>query len=301
MSPKLSVMRALRLVLVAIFLAGWTRGAEVPAFSLESISYRGMTGNYLLAPGEKPPDPGRCVAFGLKLQDALAARAFAARVVIDFAEDDTGAHLKQNSGARFFTESVGRVNGDDAMVTSRQPLDFAVEGVTKAAKSLRRVEGFVELVVPDNDPNATVVVEKISTRYGAPLEFPALAQAGVKLVLIGPGGIDSNVQRAGEEGRKFGMALPPDFGRVGANEVGVSVVDPEERIVRMEFQTATGGTLRYNHNGQGHFGYPGGNFHTYGIDEKAATEARFVCWLLTKKSLVRHPLRLADVALPPPP
>jgi hypothetical protein len=293
-----------RLVSLTALVAGclWCSscGAEPTPVMMESIAEQAMTGTWIGAPGEKPPDRGRGFAIHLKFSDGLGARVIAARIVVEKAEDDTGAALRQGGGALFYHEAVGRVDGDNSLGSPKQPLEFTLEGVTKTAKTLRVIEGTVEAIIPDNDPEATVTVEPVGAHLGKPIDSAALAQAGVSLTLVGENNTDADVLRATEEAKKkYGMGPPADLAQVGRDQLGTKIVDPEGRVVGMEFQARDGGSLRYNHNGQSHFDYFGdGHFHVFGIDAKVAADAKFVCWLITKKSLVKFPLKLNGVALP---
>ena len=168
---------------------------------------------------------------------------------------------------------------------------------------LRSIEGTVEVVIPDNDPDATVSIERISSHFGSPIDSAALAHAGVTVTLIGEKGTATNFSDVGVQAQKFGVTLPRELFQVGENEVGVRIVDPDGRIVGVEFQTREGGPLPYNHHGRSHFETGTGDgcrFDIYRLDPKISDDAKFVCWLITKKSLVKFPLKLANLSLPPP-
>lgn len=274
------------------FAAGWfcalLAAAEPGQVVVESIS---------IIPNIRTRE--RHVEVRLNLPDEIDRRTRAARVIISQAQDDTGAALVQSDNRAFYRASVGRVAGDVSRVTSRQPLSFSLSGFAMDARALRVVEGTVEAVVSDNDPDAVVIAERVSSRLGVPLYAPAFARAGVTLTLIGSETNDPilTALREGMLRNVAGSPPPENLFRVGEDEIGVSLHDPEGRVVAMEFQTSEGAPLRYNHNGNAHYeGVDGRRVDVFRIPGMPA-DARFVCWVRTEKSVVKLPLKLADVAV----
>jgi hypothetical protein len=224
----------------------------------------------------------RGVVVPLTWKSGMAERVRASRVVIDRAEDNLGVTLVQKSPPRFYHETAGRIEGDGAMRSSKQPLSFRLSGASALTTTLRSVEGTIEAIIPENDPASVVMVEQIGSHLGKQIISESLVKAGVEVIV-------------------FDRATKPTWmiGGWGENPIGVSVVDPEHRIVGMEFQAADGGALTYNHNGDGHSGggAAGVGIHSYTIDRSALVDAKFVCWLITEKSLVRFPLKLTELPL----
>lgn len=290
--------------LLLVFASGlgtFSFGAESLRFEVQSVSYFHVNMTSVGPVGEKPAERGRWLEIRLTFSGQEESRIRAARTFIDRAQDDTGATPLQYGGRQFYQESVGRVEGDSSLVTSKRPFSFSLEGIARGAKTLRSIEGVVEAFLPETDPNATVIVDRIASRIGEPLEYAGLTEAGVTLTFIDAkkeGGLAA--MRADAE-KTFGPGLPKGLYRIGENEIGVSLVDPEERVVGMEFQASDGRPLRYNHNGNAHYSGAGGRkVHVFAITP-LPDDARFVCWLITKKSLVRIPLKLTELPLPPPP
>ena len=86
------------------------------------------------------------------------------------------------------------------------------------------------------------------------------------------------------------------------NDIALAIADPEGRLAGLEFQTMANGILPYNHNGWSHFNVTAGKrFSIYRLNAKVADGIKLVCWLVTPKSLVKSPLEMTNVPLPPPP
>jgi len=214
----------------------------------------------------------RSLTFRLKFAAPWDDRVRAARVIIESARDDTGAHLGQTATPAFRHDAVGCIAGDSSRTTSKEPLEFALHGSAKTATFLPAVKGTVEAVVPDLDPGATATVERITSYLGVALDSAAFARAGVTVTVFSQ----------------------PE------NELLVQIIDPEDLVVGWEFEAHDGGALPYNHNGVSHAsGNSGTSSHRYHFATKPPDDARFTCWMRTKKSLVRFPLNLTNILLPP--
>jgi len=85
-----------------------------------------------------------------------------------------------------------------------------------------------------------------------------------------------------------------------ADDIAVGIEDPQGKLVGLEFQTAGGQPLYYDHNGFYHSSENGDGrgkrFDIYHL--KLPKDAKLVCWLLTSKSLISVPFKLTHLALP---
>lgn len=282
----------------------------------------------------------RGVVIHIQAEGAGGADVRAGRIFLTKAEDDTGAVLKQGETPAFHHTGVGRSAGDNAEVSSAQPISISLMGLGKEAKFVKLFEGKLELFVPSLDPDATFVAERIASQWGTPLSSEALKKAGVTLVVFDkatadkmaaaktPGGpqeydsgtmfatddLDAGTQahaKAMSEARQHMYAslspalaaklLPPN--EMKHTDVAVGWRDPEHRIIGVEFQGADGSPLHYNHNGRYHSKRHDKHkgFDIYELPVPRPPDARLVCWLLTEYSVVPSPLNLTDLPLPPPP
>jgi len=240
-------------------------------------------------------------------------RVRAGRVTVSQAEDDTGAILTQPGAEKFHTVTVGRA--DSAQKTSSgESITLSLQGLAAGATRIKTLSGVLEMVVPDLDPASVVAVPDLAGTFGAPLGSPALAQAGVTVVVYDQATATAAALDKGPNGPQdydsgllFGMApLPPTIPRPRMEEtdIAVAIDDPASRLVSLELQTADGRSLRYNHNGtyhsSGFAGHPGRRFDTYRLLGPLPPGARLVAWLVTPRSLVQLPFHVEGVPLPPP-
>lgn len=282
----------------------------------------------------------RGVIIHLEATGPTASHVQAGRFILTQAQDDTGADLKQEGTPAFSHATVGRVSGDQAESTSRQPILIILMGLAKNAKTLRVIEGKLEVFVPAQDPDAAVTVDNVASRFGIPLQAPALKKADVTLVIYDrptaekmssaktPGGpqdydagqmfgsdyVDPSlppaIAQAIKDAQKKALEnSPPAFvermrkmNEMGETEIAIGWHDPEHRIVGLEFQAVDGSPLAYNHNGQYHSERTSEKkgFDVYDLRSPLPASARMVCWLPTDNSVIPVPLKLADLPLPEP-
>lgn len=267
--------------------------------------------------GDGPP-PSPDVTFTIGLSDAGASDVKAMRVLVTAAEDDTGATLKAQTSPDYFRPSVGRTTDEELRRRLPPYASITLSAPADGATAVRSLTGVLELVIPALDPNSTVRIARLASHYGRPLDHPSLQLAHVTIVaydqataeqLAAAGGPEAPAQY--DTGRAFGpppKGMPADMGtpyRMGTGSVALGIDDPEQRLVDVEFETADGGVLTYNHNGNYHSSgmpdHPGRRFSIYEIPGGLPADAQLVCWLRTDKSLVKIPLNLANMPLPKPP
>jgi TonB family protein len=263
-----------------------------------------------------------------------ASQVQAGRFILTQAQDDTGAALEQDSAPVFHQASVGGV----AESTSREPISITLMGLSKKARTLRLVDGKLELFLPAQDPAATVTVGNVSSQFGIPLADPALKKAGVALVIYdkataeklaaakNPAGpqeydtgpifgsdyLDPKLTPAEavamkEAGKAASAAAGPAFAELmrkmnemGEQDIGIGRQDPNHCIVGLEFQAGDGSALSYSHNGRYHSERESEKkgFDLYNLRSPLPAGARLVCWLLTEKSVVPVPVKFTDLPLP---
>ncbi len=259
----------------------------------------------------------------------------AARVILTRAEDDTGASLRQDGTPAFSQPTVGRMAGDEAETTSRQPILLTLSGLAPGAKTIKSVDAVLEAFLPGFDPGATQTFDDLAAKFGSPLRASVLTKAGVTLVIYdqatgermsaanapgGPQDFDTGPYFGGKNkaaflvaagvprsvAEKLAAAPPPDPAHLGpeqnrmkAGDIAVGLRDPGQRVIAVEFQARDGSPLPYNHNGHYHSGGQAGQrFDVYNLGATIPPDARMVCWSLTDASVVKVPLKLADLRLP---
>lgn len=237
----------------------------------------------------------REVVIRLQMLGATPTQVRAGRVVVTKALDDTGAELKPSGEPSFIHQAAGSVGGrpDEPDVN----LDFTLSGMAQAARAIRTIECRVELVIPDLDPEATLVIDNVASKCGAPIDSQSLRAADVILTVL----TRQDQERRGIAVDDFHISIEPIARPFAVDDVCTTIIDPHVQLIGSEFQTRDGGPLRYHHNGYSHSSDGRGNFRvdTYRIPPMLPGDARMVCWLVTGKSLVTIPLTLKDIELPP--
>lgn len=267
-----------------------------------------------LRPRQTPPPPPTWEwSFGIQLQGPGAADVKAGRIIINHATDDTGADLQSAQEPTFYHPAVGSISTDDLVRTPFPPLNFSVAGVTPTAKKILSVEGVIELVIPRLDPTgAKAVIENVSTKIGSPVVSDALSAAGVTLVMYDKVTCDRYLADKGaaggpedyDSGDLFGvrpawMPAARVKSEVSERDLAIGISDPQGKLIGLEFQTADGKPLRYDHNGWYHSSKDSGKrFDVYNLGPKIPADVKLVCWLITPRSLFKIPLKLAELPLP---
>ncbi len=243
-----------------------------------------------------PPPPTYEWSFNVKLQGPGAQVVKAGRVLVTQATDDTGAELKSMLEPTFYHPAVGSISSDDLVRTPLPPLSISVAGANPAAKKIQSVEGVIELVIPRLDPTGSkAVIENVPSKIGSPVASDALSAAGVTLVMYDKATCDRYVADKDapggpaeyDNGGLFGVrpkGIPESAFRseVSANDLAIGISDPEGKLVGLEFQTADGRPLRYDHNGWYHSGQERGKrFDVYKLGSNVPADAKLVCWLIT--------------------
>lgn len=232
----------------------------------------------------------------------------AGRIVITRAQDDTGRQLVASSKSEFYANAVGSISAADNVRNPPPSFEFTLTAPAPTATKVASLDGTLELVIPDLDPNATATVEKAAATFGSPVRSAALRAQGVTLTLMDKIAADAfataNPQPDSLAGpsasvlsQHSGAAGLDSNKQVHDGDLAVRIADPQNRLVGLEFQTADGQPLRYDHNGWYHAANPaaGTRLDIYAL--KLPPDARLVCWLITDKSLQKLPFKLSDLKL----
>jgi TonB family protein len=253
-------------------------------------------------------------------QGAPGSRVGAGRVIILDARDDAGRELGHDAHPAFHHDSAG--GGDDSYdLSAVEPIAFTLGPLPAGIRSLSSVEGRIELVIPDLDPDALASADHLPSRFGIPIKSQALEKAGVTLTVFdsasAKAAVDAGAPGGPQEydtGPLFGMPAPgtPSWAarrvpgsqpfEMGENDVAVCLSDPRGSVVGIEFRTHDNKPIRYRHNGSYHSSLPPGHperrFDIYRMPSRLPDDAVLVCWLATDKSVVSAPFHLDDFALP---
>jgi hypothetical protein len=231
----------------------------------------------------------------LRLLGEAALQAHAARASVSGAVDDTGVQLDpvENgmSGYTQFNLVPGGFN-------EHREVWINLTSPQRAAKFLQSVTGKVDVFVPDNDPDATIVVPGILGKVGEALNAPALAQANAVVTVYDQAAFEKALENGDIEwnGGSRGLGM----GRaeiVKAGDLAVAVADPRHRVMGVKFQTRDGQPLQVI-TPMGMSSSQGVMITVYQFPTKPTSEVSLVCYVLTPKSVVSVPLNLTNVPLP---
>lgn len=243
---------------------------------------------------------------GFELLDPAPWRVLVARVMITHAIDEVGVVLLPTRSPQFSYTAVGMTS--EAELTGFPKPNFAAGLSTAAPKAKSfQVEGRVELIVPDVDPDAVVVVDNIAAQFGHPLASAALQKAGLAITLVAGTGT-AKLARLTEpppvnmaellESNHSASALTKRIDGMRLGDVALEITDPNERLIRVEFQDAGGRSLRYNHHGWYHTSGVGrARVDVYRLGTEIPPDTRMVCWLVTPKALFVAPFKLSAVPI----
>lgn len=240
----------------------------------------------------------------VRLLEPALGRVFVGRVIIDRAKDDVGVALLQDGVPMLEHIAVGGGSEAETRGLPQPALEAMLTRPSPQAKTLAVLEGRVELVVPDFDPDAVVVVPDIATKLGTPIDAKGLRAEGMSITIhdrTTAGGVTSriaaqNEARYGEMGRTMNQHMFPS--EYEAGDVALSITDPDGRFLNVEFRDTAGNSLRYNHNGWSHSSSGSTRFDVYRVGDQIPAGTQMVVWLRTEKSFVVVPLKAANLPLP---
>ena len=125
----------------------------------------------------------RAITVKVSTADPAPDRIFAGRVLIDKATDDMGMTLWPSHVGNLAPVAVGRRSEAEMQGLPRPILEASLSRTAPEAKAIASLEGQVELVVPDFDPDAVVWVKDIISKMGVPIDSPALRTANVSITI----------------------------------------------------------------------------------------------------------------------
>lgn len=279
---------------------------------------------YIRTPQERHPH----LAF--KVGGAVGREVRAARIIITRAVDDTGRELQGSANPPFFRIAAGSVSGADYAGPILPKIECDLSAVAPEAKTLKIVEGRVELVIPTMHPDAVAMITHVPTHIGAPVESEALRKAGITLEIYDRRTYDTRMSTYQNQGGGFteygvGVFFPPSMlatmppetqtglqkmvdeqlkraplPQLTDRDLALALTDPGQRLVGFEFIAGDNTPLTYNRNGWAHYeSAPGKRLDIYRLGADIPADLKLVCWLAIDKSLAVIPLQLNDLPLPP--
>jgi len=247
----------------------------------------------------------------LKLMGDALAEAKAVRLKVNKAVDETGKDL------------IGEKTNDDefeeiASSDENPKLDVELKNPTRRATEVTEISGVIELYTPRKDPASTVTIAGALRLTGKPLVNPALRVQGVEITLWTKEQFEAR-KKAEEErmkklaeskrkeavaemGEEMAAGLMKIFGglfsamsEMDENSIALRLDDKQSKVLSIEFEDAAGKPIRRNSRST-----MGDNPQTiiFGFEQKLPATAKIKVYLMTPKSVVTVPFKVANVPLP---
>jgi len=247
----------------------------------------------------------------LKLMGDALAEAKAVRLKVHKAVDETGKDL------------IGEKTNDDEFEEIASPdenpkLDVELKNPTRRATEVSEISGVIELYTPRNDPTSTVTIAGALRLTGKPLVNPALRAQGVEITLWTKEQFEARKkaeeermkklaeskrkEAAAEMGEEMAAGLMKIFGglfgamsEMDENNIALRLDDKQSKVLSIEFEDAAGKPIRRNSRST-----MGDNPKTiiFGFEQKLPATAKMKIYLMTPKSVVSVPFKVANVPLP---
>ncbi|MEI6603838.1 MAG: hypothetical protein WCP35_00910 [Verrucomicrobiota bacterium] len=190
------------------------------------------------------------------------------RVKVASATDDTGKSLVDDKKRVVFADEFKPLEepfGPGPKKKGESEVTIGLANPPRAAQTVK-LSGTLELISPKADPSS-VVIAKLATDAGKPLDQPALKAAGVEITFKAPKG----------------------------EELSYKLKDPQNKVASVEFCDAAGKPLKTN--GASSWGSAGSKDVSVNV-AKLPEGVQAKIYLLTRKSLVSVPLKMDAIKLP---
>jgi hypothetical protein len=230
----------------------------------------------------------------LDLQDPAPERVVAARIIVSRAKDDVGVFLERRDEPQYRVQSVG---GGLQNGFSLPDFSVVLTSPARSAKTVQIFEGSLELIVPDRDPDGTVVVDPMVAHLGAPVDSAALRRVGVTLTIFDRQTAAASMNAPGQPGSDY--SFRSGLEALSDGDVALVITDPENRLVGIGFASEDNHPLSHFNRGFYNTTDKGPRMEVYGFGSKLPTDAVLVCLLRTAKTSVSAPLKFANLPLPP--
>ncbi|MDP8213660.1 MAG: hypothetical protein P9M10_00550 [Candidatus Euphemobacter frigidus] len=217
------------------------------------------------------------------------------------AEDNLGKSLLKSKKG-IFEKGFSKI---DTPESGKAEITIKLKNPSRRATHVKELNGELELFVPKNDPDSVVIINDFMEKMGKPFSSPILKKAQIEITALTKKEYEALKQKGKEKavsqegfenlGESFAKAFSSLFGgftSIDENSIIVNIVDPEARIVSVEFfgddgkKLPTSGTMTM------------GNIHVYNFRDKLPDKAKLRIYIMTDKSLLKMPLLLKDIALP---
>ncbi|MDH5202784.1 MAG: hypothetical protein OEZ31_05810 [Nitrospirota bacterium] len=237
----------------------------------------------------------------LKVMGDIISDAKGLKLKITKAIDDTDRDLlKDDRGKEDFTKP-------DEYNIGQAEVEVKLKNPSRKAITIKELIGEMSMFIPKNDPDATATINNFMTQTGKPLSDTALKEAQVEVTILTKSQYDEikemkkkeAKEKEGDLAKEFGEAMVQAFSslfgsmmEVGENSVILNIKDPESKIVAIEFIDESGKKINNISS------MKMGDVRVFEFEKPMTQKARMAIFMVTPKSLIKTPLKLADIALP---
>lgn len=229
-------------------------------------------------------------------------KAVGVRCSVTKATDDTGKDLLK---AEKKSEAFHDMKYGSPSVSMKNP--------ARRASALKEVTGVAEVVVPANDPDATITVADFATKPRVVVSHPSLAANGAAITVLSKAEYEKEQKEAEQKekekrkpkagrqdlGESMANAMTQAFagmfggmGGVGENAVILMIKDPNSKVVKTEFRDKSGAELPSADSSQS------GETAIFNFNKEVPADAVLRVTVATPKALVAIPFSARDVVLP---
>jgi hypothetical protein len=212
---------------------------------------------------------------------------------INKAVDDTGRDLIKEEESVQTTE----INKDNP---GRADFTIKLKNPSRRAMTIKELSGEVEMYIPKNDPNAIVTIKNFTSQPGKSLVNKGLNENNIKVSVLTTDQYESvkEKQKAEADTSILGQMVSSlanffgGFSSPGKNSIILELIDPESRIINIEFVDQHGKVIDTQGSSSN------GDIHVYDFEKSMPKNAQLKLYLKTRLAIKNMPFNLKDIDLP---
>jgi hypothetical protein len=231
--------------------------------------------------------------------DAASDAASVRQVRVLKAVDELGRDLVQNA-THDSLSSFGSSQRSGTLKT-----ELRLKNPSRNATTIKLVEGEVELFHPTKENGGTLLIKEILKHPSEPVENPFLKNYGIEVAYLTKESYEAKRKQIAEQqkndaggklGDAFGELFKGMFGGMMSsdtkNSLKLYVKDPEKRVIDVEFQDASGKSLKRGSS------WSTGELRQIELNAPPPADAQLLIQLATPDSLKTVPFKLENIPLP---
>lgn len=231
----------------------------------------------------------------LKLIGEALENAKSLRCKVSRAIDDTGRDLLKEE------EEQSDFSDLDSNTPGQAEVTVKLKNPSRRAMVVKELSGSIELFRPKLDPNSVVTIKKFTAESGKAIEHASLKAANVGLSILTKKQYESLSKKSIPDDDTSAVmnqmikALAGLFGgmmEVGENSVIIQLVDPELKVMKVEFLDGSGKQIDPQSSMRME------DVRVYDFDRQMPATAQLRLYIATPASLLSIPFAVSDISLP---